>query len=273
MSSAIITKRNAMDGAFIGGGGEGGGVKPSDLLAYRKLTDMSVGDTDQLATKSYVDSQPGPKGDKGDKGDTGAQGPKGDKGDKGDTGAQGPKGDKGDPGDGGGGSSHFTDSEGYVSYHVKNESVSESEVVYNGMLTSVGASSNKLTINDLPKAITDKLATVTTRINVFRIILRKTELFNQQGVIFKEFYIYAENGKMYCPCAIKNDSADWYAIDNVENSLSTSPFIAIDKRAPFSLMSLFLRGELSIINLLPTSCLECDVSSIKCDLISAHNPI
>ena len=54
--TAIITKQNAKDRAFIGGNGDGGGVTPDDLKKYRLLTDLNY-NNDTLALTSYVDEQ------------------------------------------------------------------------------------------------------------------------------------------------------------------------------------------------------------------------
>ena len=162
---------------------------------------------------------------------------------------------------------YFTEEEGYDYYYVKNESVNSTDYEYKGRQCY------KLSLIDIPQTIIDKLKTVKDKLNVFRFTLRKNEIYDADGTYIKDFILYAENNKLHCPVITKNNAnaMTLFNIEYVEDD--NTPFIAFDKECSFVPFSLLMRGELSIMNLLPQNTITSSVPTIKCDIIDARNAL
>ena len=177
------------------------------------------------------------------------------------------------------GDSYFKKTDGYNYFYVKNENVDIEDYIYEDI------ECNKLSINGISAATINKLKTMTGTINLLRFILRKNEVFDDVGNFIKEFYCYVENKRLFCPVitlsqtkgleAPRSESDDLisYTIDCVEVSWDEKPFIAFDKHISFEPYALYLRGELSIMYLLPQDTIESIIPEIKCDIINARNAL
>ena len=161
----------------------------------------------------------------------------------------------------------FTSSNGYDYFFVKNENIISEDVQINSI------DYYKLSIDGISSATIDSLKEVSERINVLRFILRKNEIFDSAGNFIKEFYSYVENNKLYCPIITK-ESATAYKIEYVNvDWIDCSPFIAFDNNVPFVPYNLILSGEISIMYLLPQNTIESKIPEIKCDIITARNAL
>ena len=167
------------------------------------------------------------------------------------------------------GDSYFKKTDGYDYFYVKNENVDIEDYVHNDVQC------NKLSINGISAATINKLKTITEPMNVLRFILRKNEIFDDSGDFIKEFYCYVSNQRLICPVITLSqaNSLISYTIDCVEVSWDEKPFIAFDKQITFEPYSLYLRGELSIMYLLPQDTIESVIPEIKCDIINARNAL
>ena len=245
--TAVITKRNARDKAFIGGGSGGGGDYPLDAdfdtIKVSKNATFTVNDENitfanhESRIKLLEQS-----------------------------------------GGGGTGDSSFTTKLGYDYFYIKNENIDSEELTYNSIKYY------QLSINGIPSTTIDSLKQVDEHLDIFRFILRKNEIFDDVGNFIKEFYCYVENKKLYCPIITQNsvNSTTSYKIEYVEVSLDDTtlpsgsilpckPYIAFDERVPFVPYDLLLSGEISIMYLLPQNTIESKIPEIKCDIITARN--
>ena len=167
------------------------------------------------------------------------------------------------------GDSYFNKVNGYDYFYVKNENVDVEDFTYNYIAC------NKLAINGVTTSTINKLKTINDKIDVFRFMLRKNEIFDESGTFIKEFYCYVEDKKLYCPVITLSPTNDLirYQIDYVETSWEDKPFIAFDKQISFEPYVLYLRGEISIMYLLPQDTIESKIPEIKCDIITAKNAL
>ena len=164
------------------------------------------------------------------------------------------------------GDSYFTEQDGFDYYYVKNESVNSADYVYKERTCY------KLSIIDIPQTTLNKLKSTTKKINVFRFLLRKNEIFDVDGTYIKEFILYSENNKLHCPVITKNN-ANAMTLFNIDYVEDETPFIAFDKECTFNPYGLLMKGELSIMNLLPQNTIVSSVPTIKCDIIEARNAL
>ena len=244
--TAIITKQNAKDKAFIGNGGGGSSDYPTDAefetIKVNKNATFTVNNKEitfaNHETRIVTLEQSS-----------------------------------------GGGSStddSFNHVSGYDYFFVKNENIDSEQIQIQNV------DYYKLSINSIPSTTIDSLKLVTEHVNIFRFILRKNEIFDEIGNFIKEFYCYVDNQKLYCPIITKTkmarrdspagaNSLDHYKIEYVETTWDSKPYIAFDKQVPFVPYDLTLSGEISIMYLLPQNAIESKTPEIKCDIITARN--
>ena len=167
------------------------------------------------------------------------------------------------------GESYFVKNEGYNYFYVKNEDVVEQDFEYNSHKC------RKLVVNGLDASTINKLKKIKTKTDIFRFMLRKNEIFEEDGTFIKDFYCYVDNGELYCTVAIliSSNGLQKYQVDCVRVSWDTQPFVAFDVDIPFEPYSLFLRGEISIMYLLHQDNIESKIPEIKCDIIDARNAL
>ena len=165
------------------------------------------------------------------------------------------------------GESYFDKINGYDYFYVKNENIDVEDFTHNNIVC------NKLSINGVNASTINKLKAINDKMNIFRFILRKNEIFDESGAFIKEFYCYVEDKKLYCPVITLSPTNDLihYQIDFIETSWSDKPFIAFDKQVSFEPYILYLRGDLSIMYLLNQETIETTIPEIKCDIITARN--
>ena len=167
------------------------------------------------------------------------------------------------------GESYFKKIEGYDYFYVKNENIDITDYTYNNIVC------HKLAVNGISASTMRKLKTVTEELNVLRFILRKNEIFDDSGTYIKEFYCFVENKRLFCPVITLSSTNDatHYVIDCVEISFDEDPFIAFDKNISFEPYTLFLRGEISVMYLLPQDTIESIIPEVRCDIITARNAL
>ena len=233
--TAIITKRNAKDKAFIGGNGSGGDY-PADpefeTIKVNKDATFTVNNKDitfanhETRITTLEQSGGGSSGD-----------------------------------------SSFKHVSGYDYFFVRNENIDSEQIKIQNV------DYYKLSINSIPSTTIDSLKLVTEHVNIFRFILRKNEIFDEIGNFIKEFYCYVDSQKLYCPIITQTstNSISHYKIEYVETTWDSKPYIAFDERVPFVPYDLMLSGEISIMYLLPQNTIESKTPEIKCDIITARN--
>lgn len=90
-----------------------------------------------------------------------------------------------------------------------------------------------------------------TNTNLFRIILRKNVIYDEQGTYIKEFCIYSKNNKICCPMITYNEEEDYSYVTDT-NTIYTRPiegdvadsldgmYIAVDAKLQFSPYDLYI---------------------------------
>ena len=118
--------------------------------------------------------------------------------------------------------------------------------------------------------IQKKISNTTERTNIFKVILRKTIIKNAEGDIINEFYIYVHDGKIYNPILMHNTEHDETRLSYFHEA-TNKIFIAYEERVNLDPYNLYIKGELSIMYLLPQDSLVAVEPTIKCDIIDAKN--
>lgn len=105
-------------------------------------------------------------------------------------------------------------------------------------------------------------------------MLRKNEIIDESGAFMKDFYIYIDENKLYCPViTIHSQTPLTYIVNHEAIEWNDEPFIAIDKQSTIELMKCYLQGEISIMYLLNQNAIESTIPEIKCDIINARNAL
>ena len=131
---------------------------------------------------------------------------------------------------------------------------------------------------NIPEDFMNKVKEITAQTNIFKIVLRKNIVYDTNGNLVKEFYIYAKDGKVYCPMITKSangssagsSSACGCSINN--STIFEYINIAFDSSLEFNPYTLWLNGELSIMNEYLTDSLQTG-KAIKCSIIKADNAL
>ncbi|KAK8845753.1 hypothetical protein M9Y10_020671 [Tritrichomonas musculus] len=158
--------------------------------------------------------------------------------------------------------------------------------IENGMITQITDTINNIDCNILIIDVPEERKNGFLNWNrpIFKIVLRKNVIYDEEGRYIKEFYISSRNNKIVCP-VITYDIDQKYCIIN-DNSFtmtrSIGPadqskldgkfFIAFDKRLPFDPRTLYINGDLSIMNQFTPTALKTD-KAIKCSVIEADNAL
>ena len=163
---------------------------------------------------------------------------------------------------------NFTKLEGYEYYYIENDDVYTDDYIYNSV------ECKKMAIKNIPESTINKLKNIDERTDIFRIILRKNEIIDESGAFIKEFFIYVENKRLYCPViTIHSPQPLSHIVDKVETPWTDHPFIALDKASSLELFKCYLQGDISIMYLLPQNTIESKIPEIKCDIITAKNAL
>ena len=234
--TAIITKRNAKDKAFIGGSG-GGGDYPTDAefdtIKVNKEATFTVNDENitfanhESRIKSLEQS-----------------------------------------GGGGSGDSLFTSYTGYDYFAVKNENITTGNANY------WGKPYYYLSIT-VPDSIATKLSNNSNIIQVFNIIIRERIFYTTSAECITQFNISYQNNKFICPVITFLNTEDNHNVCSLEYKDSpfedNLPAIFIHDDLHISPHTLYINGDMSIVYLLNQSGIQSIAKEIKCDIIDARN--
>ncbi len=171
--------------------------------------------------------------------------------------------------------SNFSIETGIDNFMIENENISLHSETINGLLYNV------LLIN-VPEITKQKFLTLNQ--NIFKVVLRKNVIYDEEGRYIKEFYISTKDNSIKCPI-ITYDSENKYCIVNDNTLLATYAvgsedsinlddkfYIAFDKNLSINPYTLFINGDLSILNQFEPTCLKTE-KSIKCSTIEAENAL
>ncbi|KAK8890694.1 hypothetical protein M9Y10_035479 [Tritrichomonas musculus] len=171
--------------------------------------------------------------------------------------------------------SYFTISPGINNFDIENKYISHKTETINGLECN-------LLIIDIPEE--RKQQFLNYHRPIFKIVLRKKVIFDEQGHYFNEFYISTKNNQIHCPVIIY-DQLNKYCIitdttsivsraigDADESFLYNTFYIAFDKRLSIDPYKLYLNGELAIYNQFEPTTLKTD-NAIKCSIIEADNAL
>ena len=114
----------------------------------------------------------------------------------------------------------------------------------------------------------NKVNEITTQTNIFKIVLRKNIVYDTNGNLVKEFYIYVKDKQIYSPIITKGENG--CSINN--STIFTYINIAFDVNLEFNPYTLWMNGELSIMNEYLTDSLQTE-KAIKCSIIKADNAL
>ncbi|KAK8853643.1 hypothetical protein M9Y10_017204 [Tritrichomonas musculus] len=171
--------------------------------------------------------------------------------------------------------SYFTISPGINNFDIENKYISHKTETINGLECN-------LLIIDIPEE--RKQQFLNYHRPIFKIVLRKKVIFDEEGHYFNEFYISTKNNQIHCPVIIY-DQLNKYCIitdttsivsraigDADESFLYNTFYIAFDKRLSIDPYKLYLNGELAIYNQFEPTTLKTD-NAIKCSIIEADNAL
>ena len=171
-------------------------------------------------------------------------------------------------GGGGGGDSLFTSYSGYDYFAVKNENITTSADTF------WDKSYYYLSIS-VPEAIVNKLANTTELIQVFNIIIRDRIFYTTNAECITQFNISYQNKKFKCPVITFLDTEDNHNVCSIEYKDSpftnNHPAIFIHDDLHISPQKLYINGDMSIVYLLNQAGIQSIAKEIKCDIIDARN--
>ncbi|WP_295163603.1 hypothetical protein, partial [uncultured Brachyspira sp.] len=171
--------------------------------------------------------------------------------------------------------SNFTLINGIDKFMIENQNISLRTDTLNGVLCNV-------LLIDVPEITKQKFLTLNQ--NIFKVVLRKNVIYDEEGRYIKEFYISTKDNTIKCPI-ITYDSENNYCIVNDNTLIATYAvgsedsinlddkfYIAFDKNLSINPYTLFINGDLSILNQFEPTCLTTE-KSIKCSTIEAENAL
>ncbi|KAK8840029.1 hypothetical protein M9Y10_031314 [Tritrichomonas musculus] len=167
--------------------------------------------------------------------------------------------------------SNFTIQSGFPNIEITNDKVKPLTRTLNGIECNL----LKITI--------DPTRFLSENLDIFKIILRKDVIFDSKGRYIKEFKIYSANRKIHCPIVIFDEENKCCIIED-EKTIQTRSvgneeieenefYIAFDKKISIVPYELWLKGDLSIMNLFKQTALVSNQPVIKCDIIEAENAL
>ena len=157
---------------------------------------------------------------------------------------------------------------GFPEYFVKNNQLVQRTDKLND---TDNTTYNILTITP-PTEITNQIIQSLGKHDVFKIVFRKNVIYDSEGKYTKEFIVYIDDHKVYCPVITLNKADNDCMVDYVYNNYN-SFFFACDTTLSFDPFTLYKHGELSIMYLLSTNSLVAKQPTIKCDIIEAKNAL
>ncbi|KAK8837125.1 hypothetical protein M9Y10_037180 [Tritrichomonas musculus] len=167
----------------------------------------------------------------------------------------------------------FSHEPGYPEYYVKSkdlvmDSMKLHDINYNVLVIKI------------PDEIKSAITRITDTTKMFRIILRNNILYDTDGNLIKEFFIYIKDGKQYNPVISRNPDTNFYSVMSIGNEdldeeslMINSFYIALDKTSTVNPYELYHKGELSIQYLLSQDSLVAVEPTIRCDIIEAENAL
>ncbi|KAK8857776.1 hypothetical protein M9Y10_016187 [Tritrichomonas musculus] len=160
----------------------------------------------------------------------------------------------------------FDTVDGYPSYYVKHQDLTVYEP------TSTDSVQDPVVIMKitLPSVLKNKLLACTTKTELFKIHMRNLLIMDWLGNILNDFTISVVNGKFICPELTHNKARDCYTYSTRERD---DPEIMFDKDLDIEPYSWYLRGDMTIHNLLNDDSLVARKPVIKCDVIDAENAL
>ena len=172
---------------------------------------------------------------------------------------------------GGGGDSLFTSYSGYDYFHVTND------VLKTGSTTIDGKNYYYLSIH-IPDSIS---STITTSCNVFNINIRERIFYSTNAECITDFIISFDNGKYKCPIITFAQEVDNHnectityidsPFDKPEATTPGVPAIFIHEDLKAAPHDLYTNGYMSIVYLLNQPGIQAIPKEIKCDIIDARN--
>lgn len=178
------------------------------------------------------------------------------------------------------GDSQFEVVAGFPEYYVKNEHLVQNTKKFDNLGQDISgltlglvlkAEYNILTIN-LPSEVKTPLLLNHDKMDVLKFVFRKNVIYDLEGRYTKEFTIYVEDRKVYCPIITLDEVGKECKINHAYLD-SNDFFIACDTRLSFDPFSLYKQGNLSIMYLLSQDSLVSKQPSIKCNIIDAKNAL
>ena len=171
-------------------------------------------------------------------------------------------------GGGGGGDSLFTSYTGYDYFAVKNENITTASDTF------WDKSYYYLSI-DFPSSIVTSLQKQNASIQVFNIIIRDRIFYTTNAECITQFNITYDNNTFKCPVITFLDTEDNHNVCSFEYKDSpfenNNPAIFIHDDLHISPHSLYINGDMSIVYLLNQSGIQSIAKEIKCDIIDARN--
>ncbi|KAK8834093.1 hypothetical protein M9Y10_020179 [Tritrichomonas musculus] len=152
--------------------------------------------------------------------------------------------------------SNFTVKNGFSAYDIKVKDL------YNTTMIINEKNYNILQIN-----ISNEFSEITEKTNIFKIILRNNILYDVDGNLMKEFFIYIKNQHIYNPVISRTETNSYNVVNQSEENKF---YIAFETINPYDL---YISGELSIQYLLSQDSLISNKPTIKCDIIEAENAL
>ena len=163
----------------------------------------------------------------------------------------------------------FSHEPGYPEYNVKSKDLVMDSMILNDKDYSV-------LLIKIPDELNSAITKITETTKMFRIILRTNILYDVDGNLMKEFFIYVKDGQPYNPVISRNVDTNFYSvmsIGNDESPMKNSFYIAFDKTSTVNPYKLYHKGEISIQYLLSQDSLVAVEPTIKCDIIEAENAL
>ena len=111
--------------------------------------------------------------------------------------------------------------------------------------------------------------------NLFRIILRKNVIYDQEGYYIKEFSIKSANNTIVCPVITYNSSENYSTITTIESDVVQISFdksLTFDGKA-FHPINEYQTGYLSIMTVYNLTSLLFHQPVVKCNMIEAKNAL
>ena len=166
------------------------------------------------------------------------------------------------------GVSSFKSISGYPYYYVKNDDLQ-------GDSFTLEEKKYYALYIDIPVELEDAINKIKGYKNIFKIVLRKNVVYDEEGIYTKEFLIYKDGDKIHSPIIKYDDNLKKCSImdsNDLTINFNTEYFIAFDEKLKIMPYTSYLNGDISLVYLLEQDSINADVN-IKCKLIDAENAL